>query len=82
MTANAPSPASNELALPSHWASKVEPKLANDEKIQAWLEIDLDNRLQFSAGLVLVTNRRLLAFAPGNNNGEEYPLPGRSARHQ
>ncbi|MBK7648689.1 MAG: ABC transporter ATP-binding protein [Betaproteobacteria bacterium] len=74
MTANAPSPASNELALPSHWASKVEPKLANDEKIQAWLEIDLDNRLQFSAGLVLVTNRRLLAFAPGNNNGEEYPL--------
>ena len=74
MTANAPTPASNELALPSHWASKVEPKLANDEKIQAWLEIDLDNRLQFSAGLVLVTNRRLLAFAPGNNNGEEYPL--------
>ena len=82
MTANAPTPASNELALPSHWASKVEPKLANDEKIQAWLEIDLDNRLQFSAGLVLVTDRRLLAFAPGNPDCEEYPLrSGLSLNH-
>ena len=82
MTANAPFPASNELALPSQWAAKVEPKLASDEKTQAWLEIDLDNRLQFSVGLVLVTDQRLLAFAPGHGDCEVYPLrSGLSLNH-
>lgn len=41
---------------------------------QAWLEIDLDARLQFASGLVLVTNRRLLARAPGTRQWQEWPL--------
>ena len=73
MTQKANTLASTELALPGRWAAEVEPRLASDEKIQAWLEIDLDRRLQFASGLVLVTNRRLLAFAP-SHAAEEWPL--------
>ena len=65
MTPNAQNLASNEPALPSRWATEVEPQLAAGEKIQAWLEIDLDSRLQFANGLVIVTDQRLLAHAPG-----------------
>ena len=66
MTPNPHNAASNELALPGRWATEIEPQLAAGEKIQAWLEIDLDARLQFANGLVLVTDRRLLADLPGN----------------
>ena len=58
MTPNAQNLASNEPALPSRWATEVEPQLAAGEKIQAWLEIDLDSRLQFANGLVIVTDQR------------------------
>ncbi|MFZ2267815.1 MAG: ABC transporter ATP-binding protein [Azonexus sp.] len=60
--------------LPAHWAADVEPKLATDEKLQAWLEVDLDARLQFARGLVVVTDRRLLACAPGQTAWNEWPL--------
>ena len=66
--------AGSELALPDRWAAEVEPQLAAGEKTQAWLEIDLDNRLQFAAGLVIVTDRRLLARAPGDGGWQEWPL--------
>ena len=74
MTPNAQNPASNELALPSRWATEVEPQLANGEKIQAWLEIDLDSRLRFASGLLIVTDRRLLARAPGEKSWAEWQL--------
>ena len=76
MTANVQTPASNEPALPSHWAAELDAKLAADETTQAWVEIDLDNRLQFASGLVLVTNQRLLARAPGEAGWSEWPLHG------
>ncbi|CAM3636999.1 ABC transporter [Bordetella pertussis] len=31
----------------------------------AWLETDLDARLRFETGMVLATDRRILACAPG-----------------
>ncbi|MHB1293293.1 MAG: cyanophycin metabolism-associated ABC transporter, partial [Sulfuricella sp.] len=50
-----------KLTLPDAWRAEVESRLANAEDILAWLEIDLDVRLRFTQGLVVVTNRRLLA---------------------
>ncbi|MBU1690602.1 MAG: ABC transporter ATP-binding protein/permease [Gammaproteobacteria bacterium] len=47
--------------MPDTWRAEVESQLANEEEILAWLEIDLDVRLHFTQGLVVVTNRRLLA---------------------
>ncbi|MER2541256.1 MAG: ABC transporter ATP-binding protein [Azonexus sp.] len=74
MTPNAQNIASNEPALPSRWANEVEPQLATGEKTQAWLEIDLDSRLQFANGLVVVTDQRLLARAPGETTWSEWRL--------
>ncbi len=74
MTPNAKKSAGNEPALPSQWAAEVEPQLAAGEKIQAWLEIDLDTRLRFANGLLLVTDRRLLARSPGEATWSTWTL--------
>jgi ATP-binding cassette subfamily B protein len=74
MTPNENNTASYELALPSHWAAEFEPQLATDEKPQAYVEIDLDTRLQFIDGVVIVTNQRLLAKAPGEKSWQQWPL--------
>ncbi|WP_291995185.1 ABC transporter ATP-binding protein [Candidatus Accumulibacter sp. ACC003] len=54
-----PSPAS----LPAAWSARVHQQLAGDEAVLACLEIDLDSRLRFTSGLLVVTNNRLLAIA-------------------
>ncbi|MBK7461308.1 MAG: ABC transporter ATP-binding protein [Betaproteobacteria bacterium] len=74
MTPNENNTASYELALPSHWAAEFEPQLATNEKPQAYVEIDLDTRLQFTDGVVIVTNQRLLAKAPGEKSWQQWPL--------
>ena len=66
--------AANEPALPSDRAAEVEDLLAAGEKVQAWLEIDLDARLQFATGLLIATDRRLLARAPGDGGWQDWPL--------
>ncbi len=82
MTAIAQNTAGNEPALPAHWAAEVEAQLSAGEKTQAWLEIDLDARLQFAPGLVVVSDRRLLARAPGENTWRSWPLQaGLSLNH-
>jgi len=48
-------------SLPDAWRAEVESQLANEEKILAWLSIDLDARLHFTRGLIVVTSHRLLA---------------------
>jgi ATP-binding cassette subfamily B protein len=74
MTPNAQNPAGSEPALPARWALAVGDKLMPGEIVQAWLQLDLDARLQFSHGLLIVTNQRLLAQAPGETRWQEWPL--------
>jgi ATP-binding cassette subfamily B protein len=74
MTPNAQNIAGNVPVLPSRWATEVEPQMAAGEEIQAWLEIDLDSRLQFANGLVIVTDQRLLARAPCETTWHEWRL--------
>jgi ATP-binding cassette subfamily B protein len=74
MPSNVQNSAASEPALPGHWATEVEPMLADGEKTQAWLELDLDQRLQFASGVVIVTDRRLLARAPDETDWREWPL--------
>ncbi|BBP04705.1 ABC transporter [Sulfuriferula plumbiphila] len=47
--------------LPDFWRSDIASTLADKEDILAWVELDLDTLLQFSHGLVAVTNQRVLA---------------------
>ena len=54
-------PGASSMPLPSSWQAPVDAELAAQEKIVAWFEIDLDRELRFSPGLVVVTDRRVLA---------------------
>ncbi|WON74698.1 ABC transporter transmembrane domain-containing protein [Nitrosospira sp. Is2] len=59
--------------LPVAWAAQVEPRLSPEEKVLAWLETDLDAQLDFSSGLVIVTNKRLLAKTGSDANWQDWP---------
>ncbi|MBI4754662.1 MAG: ABC transporter ATP-binding protein [Betaproteobacteria bacterium] len=49
---------------PETWRAGLDARLAPGECVLAWLETDLDERLQFARGLLAVTDQRLLAVAP------------------
>lgn len=53
--------------LPEAWRLEACAQLFDGEAITAWVETDLDAQLRFSPGLVLLTDRRLLARAPGGD---------------
>ncbi|MRR09047.1 ABC transporter, partial [bacterium] len=59
--------------LPESWRSSLSRRLESDETLLAWLELDLDAQLRFAAGLIAVTNRRLLA-ASDAETWQEWPL--------
>ena len=67
----APSILQNEI--PATWRADVEPHLAAGELVVTSLEIDLDTRLHFGKGLLIVTDRRLLARAPGEAVWRDWP---------
>ena len=57
---------SSPPALPAEWAARLrspDGPLADDENVLAWLEIDLDAKLRFAPGMVVVTSERLLAMS-------------------
>ncbi|MBV8659418.1 MAG: ABC transporter ATP-binding protein [Burkholderiales bacterium] len=61
-----PAPAeASRNALPADWQAEVAAQLEAGEQVQAWVAPDLDNRLRFAEGMMVVTDRRLLAKTPG-----------------
>jgi ATP-binding cassette subfamily B protein len=67
---------SSELShteLPEVWRAEVQQQLSNGENVSSALEVDLDARLHFSKGLVLVTERRIMARAPGETVWQSWP---------
>ena len=74
MTQIAQNVAGNQPVLPSRWAAEVESLLMAGETTPAWVEIDLDTRLHFADGLVIVTEKRLLARPPGAAQWSDWPL--------
>ncbi len=61
-------------ALPARWADELARQLQPGEQVQAFLETDLDLRLQFAEGLVVLTNQRLLACAPTQTEWQSWSL--------
>ena len=53
------------VTLPEQWRVEVTDQLADSENVLSAVEVDLDERLHFVKGLIVVTDRRLLAKAPG-----------------
>ena len=64
---------SSLIPLPPAWLTQVEIQLAREEKVLAWLELDLNIQLMFSPGLVVLTNLRLLAKAADEEPWQSYP---------
>src|ERR1035437_6802604 len=62
------------IPLPPTWLAPVETQLAADEKVLAWLEIDLTDRLTFPPGLVALTNHRLLAKSVDDKDWQSHSL--------
>lgn len=60
--------------IPAAWLTEVQQQLLEQENVQAMLEVDLDERLRFKKGLVLVTNRRILAKNPDAHQWQAWPL--------
>jgi ATP-binding cassette subfamily B protein len=56
--------------LPANWHSLIEPQLAAGETVYAFFEPDLDADLNFAEGLVVLTDRRVLAADSGGPNGD------------
>jgi ATP-binding cassette subfamily B protein len=70
------------LSVPEPWKSRLSPDLAAGEMVLAWLEHDLDDDLRFACGLLVVTDRRVLAQAPGATAWNEWRYrKGLSLRH-
>jgi len=79
-----PSPSfpSDPAVPPDLGAADVAAVLAADEILLASLELDLDARLHFGRGLVAVTDRRILARAPGEAAWQEWTYrPGLRLGH-
>ena len=70
------SPVSLALAasfIPEEWQADVEKKLFPGENVLSGVAVDLDTRLRFRKGVLVVTDRRLLALSPGDTVWQEWP---------
>jgi ATP-binding cassette subfamily B protein len=59
--------------LPEQWQAEVEKKLALGENVLTSVEVDLDAKLHFAKGMLVVTDRRLLTRAPGDSEWRDWP---------
>jgi ATP-binding cassette subfamily B protein len=68
--------------LPEQWQADVEKKLFPGENVLSSVAVDLDTRLRFRKGIVVVTDRRLLALSPGDTAWQDWPYrAGLALRH-
>lgn len=66
------------ITLPSGWSNAAMALLEPDEQVLAWLEPDLDDKLYFATGAIVLTARRLLSRAP---NAQDWLVWNISATH-
>jgi ATP-binding cassette subfamily B protein len=68
--------------LPEQWRDVVEKRLAAGENVVTWVTVDLDARHHFADGIVLLTDRRILARAPGEQEWRDWAFePGMRLEH-
>ncbi|MDB5952472.1 MAG: transporter, partial [Massilia sp.] len=68
--------------LPDHWQAGVEKKLLPGENVLSSVEVDLDAKLRFTKGILVVTDRRLIARAPGESAWRDWTYqPGLQLKH-
>ncbi len=62
--------------LPQPWSEKLRDRLLPNERVSGWLQVDLDSKLNFSAGVLVLTTQRLLSWETGGADAgwREWPL--------
>mgnify|MGYP003339017382 FL=1 len=63
------------LDVPAHWRESLGHALTSEENVLAWLEVDLDARLYFAPGLLLLTTQRLLWHHPAPSQAWQSLVP-------
>ncbi|RJG04679.1 ABC transporter ATP-binding protein [Noviherbaspirillum cavernae] len=61
------------LAAPSAWQHDLQARLQAGESVVAALELDLDASLRFTHGIVIVTDRRMLAKMANDDEWQQWP---------
>jgi ATP-binding cassette subfamily B protein len=83
MTTDATKAGAAASDIPALWLPALERHLAENETVLAWLELDLNEQLQFSRGLLAVTQRRLLVKASPDADWQEWTYrPGLTLSQQ
>ena len=72
MTTQPDNPDSAGNPIPEPWRLGAKALLAPDEHILAWLETDLDHQLRFAPGMLIATDRQLIAKAPGASEWQQW----------
>jgi ATP-binding cassette subfamily B protein len=68
--------------LPDQWRDGVQKRLAAGENVVTWVTVDLDAQHHFSDGIVVLTDRRVLALAPGESDWRDWSFqPGMTLAH-
>ena len=68
--------------LPEQWRDAVQKRLAAGENVVTWITVDLDAQHHFSDGIVVLTERRILARAAGEHDWRDWPFqPGMTLEH-
>ena len=68
--------------IPAVWRSETIAQLGSNEVVVTAVEVDLDARLHFVKGLLVVTDQRILARAPGDANWQAWQFrPGLTLQH-
>src|SRR5262249_4359845 len=60
--------------LPQNWHAEVTAQLEPGESLLAWFEPDLDERLHYAQGLVVLTDRRVLGVGPAGSPWQAWRL--------
>ena len=68
--------------MPEQWRDAVQKRLAAGENVVTWITVDLDAQHHFSDGIVVLTESRVLARAPGENDWRDWAFqPGMTLEH-
>jgi ATP-binding cassette subfamily B protein len=60
--------------VPESWQAELLSCLQPEENASAWLEVDLDNELQFVKNAIFLTNQRVIVLSNHKNSPDSWPL--------
>ncbi|MBC3931441.1 cyanophycin metabolism-associated ABC transporter [Undibacterium curvum] len=82
MTTLLPSSEQSILSLSAEWQSALAQQIAKGENVQSAFEVDLDNKLHFVKGLIVVTDQAILSQPAGETEWKRWAFePGLQLKH-